>query len=1510
MKNTSAAYKQAMQNSRLFRIADTIVFADRTRMELPTDRFASYSINEATSAAGKFEVGAAVIKLYKATIDNSDGAFDGKKFEGADLTSITTLVLPNGQQERIQNGTFRIVSAKKSDVTIQLTAYDSMLFFDKPFRDCDISFPTTVRDLVQRLCMDCGITLDGRSVEHGDFPIAKRPEEDQLTYRDVLSYCAQVMGCYAKINSLDQLMFGWYPFTNLDISGEPSDVSGTYHFFHDLKSQSIDTDDIVVTGVSVSEKKDGKDGFWSMVGQDGYILDIVENPLITADTAGIVASYVGQKIIGKRFRPLSIVCQSNPAIEAGDVAIVRDRKGNLYKTVITNTTFSFGSQNIACTAETPTEKNYTKYSAATRVNGKVREVVNEGLRAYDNAVQNMNQLAANALGFYSTTTTLSDGSYVSYRHDKPKLQDSKIVYKYSIDGFYVTTDYRGSDDATTAAKQWQSGFDRNGNAVLNILSTIGINADWINAGTIKSSLLSSEFKESIADEIADEIADYVAESVSGIDVSRQVTEQISSKLQQTRDAIEAAVAKTYETSAHAAETIQSAKSYAETQAASAKTAANAATDDKLKGYATTTAAQGMASKALTDAIADAAKKADSAKNAAIEDTTTRLRSYYTKSEADARFTVTDERIESVVSKKYVDQSALTEAVGAFNRIYHGRYPDDAKSIENDWVYAQRPDYIGDLFIDSTTGYTYQYSGSQSGLLVTFTDDSHTESERYDYVVFYWYAGSKLCHSKQYGGNLKGQSILIPVREFWVSWYSDGSSEDYGFEFQPITTGSGVYNSSPSIDALPADRYGAAVDVSDIQAIKTAHNYSSNERKLWHYTHPTTVGTSITCSWQRIKDSDITQLDTDLRSQITQTAEAIEASVSGKYVTKQTLTTEISGANAYADTQATAARTAAAADASSKANKALADAQSDTNAKLTSYYTKTEADSKFTMTSSKIEALISNKYETIANVTSKISSAISTAAADATTKANAAKSDANSATDTKLKSYYTKGESDTRFAITKDKIESLVGSTYLKTADLSGHLSEKSSVYRGSASRRSSLSGSWSTAQKEGHVGDLFIEDTGATYQYTQTQRGLLLRFTDDSETEKNADYVEFYWQDGDKYLKTPRYSGSLKGVSVVIPAREFWVYWYTDGSVTRYGIEFQTIATGSAPVEERISASSLPSISGSVTDVSNLTSIKTAHNYGNNERTLWHYTHGSSVTTSSDFSWVRVKDSEFEEVSSRITQLNTSITAEVTKVSNAASAAQSTANTANTSAGNAQTAADAAKKAAADETTRAKAAETTLSSRITQTESSITSEVTRSKKAESDLASRITQTENSIKSVVTAGNVKSYIEQYADSIRLKASKISWKSTNSSMTEDGKLTTKGATIQGDFKTSQNGQRVEIKNGIMYGYDNSALLGVLDLSAKYTGQNKNVALRSMGDLRLHSTQTQYFYSGDNEQMQINTQGVDIKRSGNKATVSGVWKFTEITPSGGEVPSASLTFRYGLLVGVYLNGWTSRT
>ncbi|WP_418688649.1 phage tail spike protein [Agathobacter sp.] len=98
-----------------------------------------------------------------------------------------------------------------------------------------------------------------------------------------------------------------------------------------------------------------------------------------------------------------------------------------------------------------------------------------------------------------------------------------------------------------------------------------------------------------------------------------------------------------------------------------------------------------------------------------------------------------------------------------------------------------------------------------------------------------------------------------------------------------------------------------------------------------------------------------------------------------------------------------------------------------------------------------------------------------------------------------------------------------------------------------------------------------------------------------------------------------------------------------------------------------------------------------------------------------------------------------------------------------------------------------------------------------------------------IKSKVTADDVTSQIEQSAEAIRCQAKKISWKSENSEMTEDGKLSCQGAEISGTFKQVHGGKKsIDINNNevkVFSWQNNGNFAGALgSVYVKSTGRDK--------------------------------------------------------------------------------------
>ena len=130
-------------------------------------------------------------------------------------------------------------------------------------------------------------------------------------------------------------------------------------------------------------------------------------------------------------------------------------------------------------------------------------------------------------------------------------------------------------------------------------------------------------------------------------------------------------------------------------------------------------------------------------------------------------------------------------------------------------------------------------------------------------------------------------------------------------------------------------------------------------------------------------------------------------------------------------------------------------------------------------------------------------------------------------------------------------------------------------------------------------------------QYTTPSNGLAIKFDNQFKFEgTSTDYIEIYYKDKENNIyKMDRYGGtSLAGKTINIPSKDFYIYFYSDGSVVYYGYKVESIT--SAIVDEssitKTKVTSLPS--GTITELAGENYPETEHNYKNSQRILWHYT--------------------------------------------------------------------------------------------------------------------------------------------------------------------------------------------------------------------------------------------------------------------------------------------------------------
>lgn len=523
MLSISSEYELSLNENSNQLIKAKITFADNTVRELTGDDIVACDFDQQVSSDSSFDIGTAIIGQMTITLNNHDGRFDACDFTKAQFVVWVGKQLSKGT-EWIQRGVYTANQPDSYNGTIAISALDNMSKFEKPFRTFLASVGAlqganaSVRTLLTDMCRHCGVTWADSGDKAFDTKFEYGYVDSNATCRQALAYACQALCVNASITNDGRLRTVWYdsaPFeAESDLDGGQFDSAKPYatgaskdggnftdyssgasadggtfftnrnvHRLYAFSNITVNTDDVVITGVRVTERsvtvgsKTTNGGTYT-VGTEGYVLDVSNNPLIIPGTGKSVADRIGAKVIGLRFRPFSGKHICVPSLEAGDCAYVIDRKQNVYKTYVTRVKYSVnGGMTVSCGAKSASRNSSDNAGASTSAVVRARNELHQELGIRDETIKNLGETLANASGLYHTEAKQPDGSTVYYLHDKPTTGQSKIIYKVTASGIGISTD---------AGKTYAAGLSADGNAVLNRIYAIGINADYLTTGRISS----------------------------------------------------------------------------------------------------------------------------------------------------------------------------------------------------------------------------------------------------------------------------------------------------------------------------------------------------------------------------------------------------------------------------------------------------------------------------------------------------------------------------------------------------------------------------------------------------------------------------------------------------------------------------------------------------------------------------------------------------------------------------------------------------------------------------------------------------------------------------------------------------------------------------------------------------------------------------------------------------------------------------------------------------------------
>lgn len=239
---------------------------------------------------------------------------DRYTLEGATITLSFFLEISDGKYEEVPLGIFEISEANRTINCLAIKAYDYMLRFDKDFGNKVTS--GTAYDLLALACEECKVELAHTQEEIESWNNAKillgiYSENDIESWRDVIFYVAQVLGCFATINRFGKLELRKYG--NVSVM----DIPNTQRF-----SSSFSDFVTRYTAINSTNNRTQTAEYYALDPDDGLTMNLGVNPLLQfglVETRKSILLNVLNDISKIKYVPFDSTTIGNPAFDLGDV---------------------------------------------------------------------------------------------------------------------------------------------------------------------------------------------------------------------------------------------------------------------------------------------------------------------------------------------------------------------------------------------------------------------------------------------------------------------------------------------------------------------------------------------------------------------------------------------------------------------------------------------------------------------------------------------------------------------------------------------------------------------------------------------------------------------------------------------------------------------------------------------------------------------------------------------------------------------------------------------------------------------------------------------------------------------------------------------------------------------------------------------------------------------------------------------------------------------------------------
>lgn len=526
-------------------------------------RQGGFTIDRYSVSGSKVEVGSAIAAELTLKVKNYDGKYDETIFEGGELfveVGIKKWDAHRWEQAVIHYipcGYFIIDTPPRAKSTINISALDRMVKFDKVADLTQITFPTTVKNLITQVCTICGVTVatDLTTLVNYNYTVQSAPTTQSLTYRQLIQWCAFLTATCAYMNHEGKLVFQWYTQTNLPITGAERYSSDMYE------------NDITLTGLVYT----GSDNAVYVTGETDYALTYSGCDILQSNIEGALQN-IYYAIRNFTYRPYEATIKPAPYIYPMDMIKYKDNKGTVHNTIVTHVTFTANmNTTIAGSGETTTQNDYASNSGLTieqqQAMQEMKNSIEVTISAEALASLNAIQILANAMGYNLTVVNVDEDTQLFYFHNASTLAASDHIYTLRNGHIAFTDNWNGGNPT------WTTTITEANNLLLQVIKQYGLDGSYLDDNSISGDKLTANYKSAVTLEIGQA-------ATGALNSAKAYTDD---QMDDAKDYVdtEVAGAKSYADGKDAT-TLQTAKNYVDGKASDALQEAKDYVDDQLE----------------------------------------------------------------------------------------------------------------------------------------------------------------------------------------------------------------------------------------------------------------------------------------------------------------------------------------------------------------------------------------------------------------------------------------------------------------------------------------------------------------------------------------------------------------------------------------------------------------------------------------------------------------------------------------------------------------------------------------------------------------------------------------------------------------------------------------------------------------------------------------------------------------------------------------------------------------